>query len=279
MFENAADTPSRHAGGSVLALYEAFAPIYNDFNHLNDYEMWVGRVLLPELEKHGLKHGHVLDVGCGTGRAFGPLLRRGWQVYGCDLSPAMLQVAARDSAGCVRLSVADMRELPLLGEFDLIISLNDPVNHLLGDDDLKPAFCAFHRNLAADGLLLFDCTSKTTFDTLFSTDVWKAEKDGRTWTWQGLGEVGQGSSIFEARIEGDDIEPFKNRERYRSQKEICEAMHSAGLECLAILGMEEATDTDERKVVLRDLREAGCYYKIVYIGRRLRNDVPPGHRS
>jgi SAM-dependent methyltransferase len=56
--------------------YDAFAPIYNEFNHLNDYEMWLGEVLLPELEKHGLKRGRALDVGCGTGRAFGLPLRR-----------------------------------------------------------------------------------------------------------------------------------------------------------------------------------------------------------
>ena len=85
--------PSRRPGWScirllgvgedpVLAAYEAFAPIYNEFNHLNDYEMWLGRALLPELEKHGLGHGKALDVGCGTGRAFAPLLRRGWQVQG-----------------------------------------------------------------------------------------------------------------------------------------------------------------------------------------------------
>src|SRR3978361_2105348 len=50
MEESAAPTdPARLA-------YEAFAPIYDDFNHLNDYEL--------------------LDVGCGTGRAFESMLRR-----------------------------------------------------------------------------------------------------------------------------------------------------------------------------------------------------------
>jgi hypothetical protein len=27
----------------ALVAYEAFAGIYNDFNHSNDYEMWLGR--------------------------------------------------------------------------------------------------------------------------------------------------------------------------------------------------------------------------------------------
>lgn len=110
----------------ALLAYEAFAPIYNDFTHANDYESWLGRTLLPELRKHGLREGgRALDVGCGTGRAFRPLLDRGWQVHGCDLSPAMLEVAAREGGEEVTLQVADMRELPRLGEFDLVLSLND----------------------------------------------------------------------------------------------------------------------------------------------------------
>lgn len=63
---------------SALAMYEAFAAAYDDFNHLNDYEMWLGRTLLPALRMHGVKEGgRALDVGCGTGRAFPPLLEAG----------------------------------------------------------------------------------------------------------------------------------------------------------------------------------------------------------
>src|SRR3954447_18997800 len=97
----------------ALATYEAFAPAYNNFNHSNDYEKWLGAVLLPELWKHGLRDaGKALDVACGTGRAFRPLLRRGWDVQGCDLSPAMLKLAAAEGTAKVPLVAADMRDLP-----------------------------------------------------------------------------------------------------------------------------------------------------------------------
>ncbi len=97
----------------ALLVYEAFAPVYNEFNHANDYEMWLGQVLIPVLRRHGLREaGRALDVGCGTGRAFQPLLRRGWRVHGCDISPAMVDLAAQEGGGAVTLQVADMRELP-----------------------------------------------------------------------------------------------------------------------------------------------------------------------
>jgi len=252
------DNPAR-------ATYDAFAPIYNEFNHQNDYEMWLGETLLPELEKHGLKRGRALDVACGTGRAFGPLLRRGWEVRACDLSPGMLERAREEGGEQVQLDAVDMRELPVYGEFELVLSLNDSVNYLLGDDDLERALARMGANLADDGLLLFDVNSKGTYDSGFwSGSSRTVEYKGRSWTWLGLGEVKGEPSVFETRIEGDDIEPIAHRERFRGEPEVREAMRAAGLDCIAALGMQEI---DER-VVLSDPVDEGRDYKVVYIGAK-----------
>src|SRR5207253_1140635 len=97
--------------------YDAFAPIYNRFNEQNDYETWLGQHLLPELKRHGLETGRALDVGCGTGKAFKPLLDRGWHIVGCDLSSGMLLEAARNHPQELKqsrlvLMRCDARELP-----------------------------------------------------------------------------------------------------------------------------------------------------------------------
>jgi SAM-dependent methyltransferase len=252
------DDPARTA-------YDAFAPIYNEFNHLNDYEMWLGEVLLPELEKHGLKRGRALDVGCGTGRAFRPLLRRGWEVRACDLSPGMLERAREEGGEEVQLDVVDMRELPAYGEFDLVLSLNDAVNYLLSDEDLERALARMGANLGAEGLLLFDVNSRGTYESgAWSGGSHVVEHNGRSWTWHGLGEVEGLPSVFETRIEGDDIESIVHRERFRPEAEVREAMGAAGLDCLAALGMQEIDD----KVVLSDPPDEGRDYKVVYIGAK-----------
>lgn len=244
----------------ALAAYEAFAPIYNEFNAANDYEMWLGRALLPELRKHGLREGgRALDVGCGTGRAFGPLLRRGWQISGCDLSPAMLDVAAQEGGGDVELQVADMRELPRLGDFDLVLSLNDSVNHLLGDDDLVLALAGMRANLAKDGLLVFDVNSRLTYASGIS-EVREVQHAGSRWVWTGRGEVAP--SVFEAEIAGDRlVEPIRHRERFRSEREVLEAMRAAGLRSVAALGMSEANG----EVLLTAPLDEGRDYKLVFI--------------
>jgi SAM-dependent methyltransferase len=249
---------------SVLEAYEAFAPIYNEFNHLNDYEMWLGRTLLPELEKHGLRHGRVLDVGCGTGRAFAPLLRRGWEIRGCDLSPAMLKRAKEEGGDQVELVEADMCELPVFGEFELVIALNDPVNYLLGDDDLERALVGMRSNLADEGLVLFDCNTRATFESVYTTEVREVEYAGRRWVWSGMGEIQSDPPMFENRIEGDDIETISHRERFRPEAEVRKAMEAAGLDCLAALGMVEVN----REVTFSEPPDEANHFKIVYIGAK-----------
>ena len=41
-----------------------------------------------------------------------------------------------------------MRELPVLGSFELVWALNDAANYLLGDDDLAKALTAMAANLS-----------------------------------------------------------------------------------------------------------------------------------
>jgi SAM-dependent methyltransferase len=245
----------------ALLAYEAFAAVYNDFNHSNDYEMWLGRALLPELQRHGLREGgSALDVGCGTGRAFQPLLRRGWQVHGCDLSPAMLELAAEEGGADVPLQVADMRDLPHLGDFDLVLSLNDSVNYLLGEEDLVPALVGMRKNLTESGLLIFDVNSDSTYKGGYS-EVREVEHQGSRWVWAGRGEVAP--SVFEAEISGDQLaEPISHLERFRPEREVLEAMRAAGIEPLASLGMSEA----DGEIVLSAPADEGRDYKVVFIG-------------
>jgi SAM-dependent methyltransferase len=251
------------SGDAAFFAYERFAEIYDEFNHMNNYEMWLGQKLLPELEKRGLRQGRALDVGCGTGRAFEPLLRRGWEVHGCDLSPAMLERAREGYGDAVELDVADMRELPAFGEFELVLALNDAVNYLTGEGDLELALRSMRANLAGDGLLLFDCNSLLMYELAYEPVVDEVEKDGRRWTWTGLGREDESVPVYQVRIEGDGIEPFINAERYFTIEEVEAAIVAAGLEQVAVLGQRE----EGTEVVLREPPDDSRDHKIVYIAR------------
>lgn len=222
--------------------YEAIAPVYDDFTSHDDYELWLGR-LLPQLERHGLSGKRLLDVGCGTGKSFLPMLERGWEVTACDISSSMVELARSKVGDAARLSVADMRELPTFGEFDLIWSLDDAVNYLLSVDELERALAGMRRNLAPGGLLMFDVNTLYSYRTFFArTDV-RDGSGGRKLLWRGRASAATPpGSIVEASFEAigpdgePEIAPELHRQRHFPEQEIRGALDCAGLECLDAFG-------------------------------------------
>jgi ubiquinone/menaquinone biosynthesis C-methylase UbiE len=73
---------------------------------------------------------HILDVGTGTGRISVPLLFRGADLIGCDLSPRMMALL-RQKFPLSRLAQADASRLPFpAGCFDALLTCH--VMHLVG---------------------------------------------------------------------------------------------------------------------------------------------------
>ena len=122
----------------ALSAYEGLAPFYDELTAAYDYESWLDGLEALALE-HGLAGRRLLDVACGTGKSFLPMLRRGYEVTACDLSPAMVELAREKGGGAADVLVADMRELPVLGEFDLVTCLDDSLNYLLEGGEMASA--------------------------------------------------------------------------------------------------------------------------------------------
>jgi len=226
--------------------YEAMAPVYDDFTAHHEYDVWTAD-LLEILGRNGLRGNRLLDVGCGTGKSFLEMLPRGWQVTACDISPAMVEIARAKAGDAVRLAVADMRELPVFGEFDLVWALDDAVNYLLDGDELRRALAGMRANLAPSGLLLFDLNSLLAYRTFFAeTEV--VERNGRRLVWTGLADADAApGSICESRLEafplGDaegtaQAPPLFHRQRHFPEAEVLAAFEDAGLEAVEVYGLD-----------------------------------------
>jgi len=230
---------------SAQEAYDRLAPVYDEFTSANNYEMWLGDVLLPELEKHGLQKGRALDVGCGTGRAFEPLLDRGWEVVGCDASEGMLDKAAEKFGSRVPLIQADARDLETIApaeegveSFQLILLLNEVINYLTADGDLERAFAGIHRNLATNGLVVFDANTLLWFRESFASGK-SEEMSARGWDWHGLSQTVDRGAIYEARFSGQGVKPNVHRQRHWTPEQVEMALIDAGLSPLAALGQRE----------------------------------------
>ena len=246
--------------------YEAIAAVYDDFTAHHDYELWLGN-LLPKLRRHGLSGRRLLDVGCGTGKSFLPMLERGWEVTACDISPSMLELARAKAGPAARLSVADMRELPVFGEFDLVWCLDDAVNYLLSGEELERALSGMRANMAPGGLLMFDVNCLQAYRTFFAEEQ-TVERGGRRLVWRGQGSADtEAGTLAEARFEiepneeGGEAETHLHRQRHFPEAEVREALERAGLECLDVYG--HGFDAVPKQPV-----EELVHSKAVYIARR-----------
>jgi SAM-dependent methyltransferase len=256
----------------TLAAYELLAPFYDSYTREYGHEKWLANLESIALA-HGLRGNRVLDVGCGTGKSFLPLLARGYEVTGCDISPAMVERARAASAGCAEVLVADARDLPVLGRFDLVTSLDDALNYVLSDVELGMSFAGIARNLRPGGIFVFDLTSLLAYRNFFTIDVASEEGDS-FFCWRGEADPG---STTAGSVVGSVLEVFTTDDgecwrRYSSRHvqrhhppELVEGLlESAGFELLSRRGQVTGAQIDP---IGDDERHA----KLVYFARRSLN--------
>ncbi len=218
--------------------YDAFASSYDDFTYLYKYEQWTGR-LLAKAEEAGLGGKRLLDVACGTGLSFLPMLDRGFTVTACDISEEMVELARSKVGDRAELMVADMRSLPTFGEFDLAWSLNDSFNYLLSPQELEEALASFGRNLAPDGIALFDVNTPVVYRSFFSEET-VVERNGKRMVWRGKSHADtiRPGDFHEAELEvvGQPDSARVHRQRHFPEGEILAAIEAVGMSCGAVFG-------------------------------------------
>ncbi len=268
--------PEKPRDGTAAA-YDRLAPFYDRFTAGYAYEAWV-RAIERRALRLGLRGWRALDLACGTGNSSLPLLERGYSVVGCDISEAMIEQARRKfplhADGFV---AADMRDLPPLGEFDLILCLDDAVNYLLSDQELEATFAGVAGSLAPGGIFAFDVNSLLTYRTSFAETVVR-DVDGAFFAWCGETtprfEAGQPASasveIFARREDGLwERRRMRHRQRHHSRQAITRALRRAGLTCCATLGQH-------RGARLEDAADEERHIKLVYFARRQGTESQPG---
>jgi len=130
----------------MTGFYDSLAPFY----HLI-YRDWRASIrrqseqLSAILEAEWGAHRKVLDVSCGIGTQAIGLALRGYSVTGSDISQCEIIRARKEAAThCVDIafSVCDMRQAYAHHGtgFDIVVSCDNSLPHLLTDEDLLVAF-------------------------------------------------------------------------------------------------------------------------------------------
>lgn len=248
--------------------YAELAGLYDAWVESPGYRSWItGLVRLAR--DHGLGGARVLDVGCGTGLSTLPLVELGLEVTACDPAPEMLARAEAKLGARARLVAGGLPDLPDLGEFDLVLALNDVVNHLLTAEEVRDAIAAMGAALAPGGLLILDANTLAAYRGFFATCHCR-DREHALFAWRGLaapdfpaGSRAEGILDAFAAEPGGSWRRVTTRfvQRHHPHEEVSEALAAAGLEVLAVLGQH---DDGRRDPAVDELE----HIKRVYLARR-----------
>jgi SAM-dependent methyltransferase len=101
--------------------------------------------------------GPVLELGIGTGRVALPIARRGLEVHGIDISPAMLaRLAAKPGADALLTWTADIADFACDRRYSLVYVLASTLLMLLTEHQQRGCLRSVARCLLPDGLFILE---------------------------------------------------------------------------------------------------------------------------
>jgi SAM-dependent methyltransferase len=179
----------------------------------------------------------VLDLACGIGRHSLELRRRGFEVVGVDIADDLLEMAARSAQEQdldVSFVQADLRELDLEDEFDLVLSLNDgAVGYFETDAENYRTFEVISQALRPGGGHLMQLPNVLHAEAHLPTKSWivgESTLELSDHHWNAQDRYIEGSTVpirFGEVFE--KYEPIPFRQRLYTAEELAELYESVGM--------------------------------------------------
>ncbi len=248
-----------------MSLYDPIARLYDaeTRDYLDDLGFY--------LEMARRAGGPILDAMCGSGRLLIPLAEQGYAVTGCDLSPAMLELAQARAAAAgvvpqVTLVAGDLCRVSLPEQqFSLAFVAINSFMHLERTRDQLAALATLHRALQADGVLILDLLNPDPITIVQDDNRLLVDK---TFTLDGqqvlklvasssdpASQISQMTYIYD--VQGDHAQPRRSMIqfalRWVHRYELEHLLHRAGFALRAVYGsydLDEYTSTSERLIAL-----------------------------
>ena len=221
------------------AAYSALAAHYEYLIADCDYEKW-SQYVCDKVAENAPNHRGA-DIACGSGFFTRSLKKRGYDVFGYDISGEMLGEARRLSAESglsIEFVQGDIKSFKSLKKLGFVTAINDGFNYVEPENLLK-AFKAVSRNLVKGGMFLFDVSSEYKLRNVIGNNLFSVDDDDVTYIWFNKLEndkVIMDITVFE-RNDDVYIRKDERHEQYiHSLPDIKSALISAGFEIKEISG-------------------------------------------
>lgn len=225
---------------------EAFGPWYPTiYPHRDEAE--AERLFATVADVVELAGARILDVGCGTGRHLPGIRERGGEPVGLDLSPSLLEEAARTGVPLVR---GDMRALPFAeGRFDGLTSLFTSFGYFSRDEDRTVVQEAV-RVLRPGGFHVLDFLNR---DRVLAHPNPESERESRGWRIRERRRIEDedgGRVVKRVTVLGESSEEpvvdYEERVNLWGAAELTELLRASGLRVLREWGEYDGASFDPR---------------------------------
>lgn len=131
---------------------EYYNLLYRDKNYLEEVEYVTN--LFDKFSEN--KVSTVLDLGCGTGKHATLFAEKGYEVVGVDLSEQMITIANQNKHQNTSFLQADVRNVDLNQQFDVVISLFHVASYQTSNEDFENYLQTAYKHLKKGGVFIFD---------------------------------------------------------------------------------------------------------------------------
>ncbi len=123
------------------------------------------------------------DLACGSGKFTIGLIKAGYNVYGADISPQMLERAKENARGAgvrAEFLLGNMETFSFIRPPEFVTAMCDAVNYL---KDPSKAFRNVYRGLQSGGAFIFDISSEYKLTEILGNNTYSDNRSDITYIW------------------------------------------------------------------------------------------------
>lgn len=168
-------------------MYLDFSYIYDELMDDVDYDLWV-MYIEKIIKKNKVDVKNILELACGTGNITIPLLKKGYDILGIDISTSMLNVAkkkAKDMNLDLVLLNQDIVQLDFdVYNLDCVLCCCDGFNYILEEENLLKVFEDIYSKLKKGGIFIFDISSYYKLKNTLGNNIFYEERENIDYIWE-----------------------------------------------------------------------------------------------
>lgn len=141
-------------------MYDIFASYYDKLMKDIDYDNWVN-FIIKNINENNIKSNDILELCCGTGNITIPLCKKGYNVYGVDISEKMLTIAkdkALENDLDIEFINQDVLEYNTNKKYSIILTCCDGINYI-EEGKVETLFKKIYNILDFGGVFIFDIST------------------------------------------------------------------------------------------------------------------------